>query len=187
VPQKCWIIAQISLPQAARILHEPMQPLHSNRLDPLRRILDAAGVEVVGGTNAEHERGVEPVQVAMHETLLFGRADAHPDDVGFELTHTRDKRLLFFCIEIAKRRCVGANDSCPWIKAGESLAQLIRDVLLPSVKEMRAAGEFSPAEYLTHKVGTGDALHLFVALPAANPDGRCAIGHSDEGRGIDGG
>src|ERR1700761_1941449 len=187
MPQKCGIVAQISLPEAAWILHEPMQPLHSNRLDPLRRILDAAGVEVVGGADAEKGRGSEPVQVAMHEALLFGRAYAHPDDVGLELAHTRDERLLFFRIEIAKGWCVGANDSCPWISAGESVAQLLRDVLLTSVQEVRAASEFSPAEYLTHKIGAGDALHPLVALPAANPDGRCPIGHSDDRRGIDSG
>src|SRR5438270_7739255 len=122
VPEECRIIAEISLPQTARILDEPMHPLHTYRFDPLRRVLDAAGMKVVGGTDTEHECGIESMQVAMHEALLFGRADADPDDIGPELSHMSNERLLFLFIEVAKWRRVGADDACPRILACEPLA-----------------------------------------------------------------
>src|ERR1700747_1894009 len=106
MPQECRIIPKISLPQGGRVLHTTMQPLHSDRLHPLRRILDAAGVKIVSRADAKHERGIEQMQVAMHETLLLGRAYADPDDVRLQLAYAGDEGLFLFSVEITKGRSV---------------------------------------------------------------------------------
>ena len=95
MPDEGGIVVQVTLPEVAGILDEAVEPLQARAFDPLGAVLDTAGVEVEGGTDSEHESGVEAGDHAVHEELLFGRADADPDDVGFELGDGGDEVVFF--------------------------------------------------------------------------------------------
>src|SRR6516162_4887744 len=156
MPQKGRIVAKISLPETPWVLKETMEPLHTNGLDPLRRILNAAGVKVERRTDPEHEGRIQPMKVAVHKPLLLGRADAHPDNAGFDSANTGDQRFFLRFVQITKRRCEDAHNSCPRKTACEAITKLLSDAFFTAIQKVRVTGKLSPAEDLKHEIGTGN-------------------------------
>ena len=110
-PNEGRVIVQISAPQAARILHEPVQPLEAGTLNPCGAIAYASSVVVEGSANAEHELGFKQGKITGHEELLTRAADADPNDVGLQHGYSSDELLLLKAIQIAKGWRIRAYDS----------------------------------------------------------------------------
>src|SRR5919197_2122805 len=54
--QEPWVIDQITAPEPSGFPGQAKQPLEAGTHHPARRLLDAAGVKIEGGTNADQDR-----------------------------------------------------------------------------------------------------------------------------------
>src|SRR4051794_11846033 len=75
------VVAQVAVPEPARLRAEAEGPRQPRLLHPARRLGDQAGVEVEGGADAHEDRRLQAPAHRGHPLLLLGDADADPDDV----------------------------------------------------------------------------------------------------------
>src|ERR1700722_6909901 len=161
-----------------------MEPLQASALDPSSAIADASGVVIEGRAHAEHQRGVEAVKIAGHELLLARSADADPDDVRLQSADSGRDLLFFKLGEIAKWRREGSNDLRRRKTLEQLVAQFVGHTFLSSIEEVSGSGELLSREDLSHEIGTGDTAHGGMALQAANPHQRHAVGDGHRGGGV---
>ncbi len=82
MPEECGVVAKVSLPQASRILHEPMQPLEACALDPSWAIPNLTRVIV------ECRSYTDPVRADFATKCVAGSAN------GYRLSHCSHSGLL---------------------------------------------------------------------------------------------
>lgn len=114
------IVPEIPFPEAARLLHQPIQPFEADSLQKPGCLGNGAGVEIEGGADAEHERGVEFREITGHEALLFGCAEAHPEAIRPGGGNHGGEFRVLRCIERPEGGRVGADD----LDAGKALFEV---------------------------------------------------------------
>jgi len=133
-------------------------------------------MEIEGGAYSEHQARIEKRQVAGHEELLLGAAEADPDDVGFEFGNGGDKFILLSAGEAVEGWHDRPNNAHRGEVPCKPVAEFGGYAFGPAIEEVGDVGEFRAAKDLEHEIWAGDALHGAVALETANPRERCSIG-----------
>ena len=157
-----------------------MEPLEADAHHPARGFFDAAYVEVECCADSEHEGGVELGEIFGHEALLFWRAEADPDDVGFFLRDVGEKRGLLGFVERAKGRAVGAEDAHAGEAALHFIAQRVGDSGRSAVEIVRVFSILRGGHDAEHEVGAIDAADPLAELSAALPDERHSVAGVEE-------
>ena len=76
------VVLKVALPEAAGFGTKAEEPFEAGALHPARGLLDAPGVEIEGGADADHQGGIQLGKKFGHEAFLLGCAEANPEDVG---------------------------------------------------------------------------------------------------------
>src|SRR5438067_10175964 len=81
-PQETGVVAQVTPPQAPRLVGQAIGPFQAGLLDPHRCLRHQAGVEIERRAHPDQDRSLEIWTHPRHPLLLLGHADAGPHDVG---------------------------------------------------------------------------------------------------------
>ena len=148
-------IAEVTPPQASRLLDEAVRPLEPGALHPARRALDLPGIDVERTADAHHEGGSDPVLPPRQEGLLGGRTDGHEQDVRPSLgDRGNDLRLRL-------RRPVPvptATDDRPRVIAFDARSDRAHDVRTRTQQVQPVATLPRPLDQPFHQIHAGHSL-----------------------------
>src|SRR5258706_1414998 len=128
------------MPEAAWFLRKAVQPFKAMVPHPLWGVAHSASVKVEGGANADKNRRRELMLVIAHPTLLFGSAEADPDDIGMRPVNNRADFSVLFGRQIAVWRAEGADDLMSGESMGEFTGKGVCDAGCAAVEEMAGTG-----------------------------------------------
>ncbi len=155
------------MPEAAWFLRKAVQPFKAMVPHPLWGVAHSASVKVEGGANADKNRRRELMLVIAHPTLLFGSAEADPDDIGMRPVNNRADFSVLFGRQIAVWRAEGADDLMSGESMGEFTGKGVCDAGCAAVEEMAVTGRGCLLPKAEHQLWAVDATRKVEAVAPA--------------------
>lgn len=168
------------MPQAARLLAQPVQPFQAGALHPARRALHRAGMEIEGGARAQHHRR-NGFTVIEHPGLLLRTAEADEHETRAGVRDRAHHARVLLGIGRPERRREAARDAQRGERAAQARGELLQRGLGRPVEKHRQALLGGARAALPHQIRAADALLLRESVPAQAPGDRGAVGHAQVG------
>src|SRR5918997_4060706 len=168
---KPGVVLEVASPQPAGLLEEPVGPLEARGLHPARGLARAAGEEVEGRPDPDHD-GRNAPYVLCHPDLLLRASEPDQQDAdagGADLAHVS---VIFFCGQLSERRGDAAGHAEARVALLQRPNQAVEALLRAAVEPHRDALADGALDYVREEVRAPYLGRPVDAQPAERPHKR---------------